>query len=679
MIRRIGLAALLAFATLLVLTGAAAAATGFVVDETLTEADPSSPQLAVAPNGYAALAWVEGAGRENAVRVALRPPGGPWSAPQLLRTDAQSKFGPTVAVNAAGDAAVGWSEFLASSTAVAVATRSAGDAFGAPQLLTDTRTTFGAAVGVDAAGQVTLLYAPSPAVAVRDFPAGGSALAATPTPLNATGCGGITMRLAVAPSGDAVAGYDCGGAVFALRRDGTWNVSPTIENFGNDCTRSSVITFDPASVAIDAAGNPVGLLHVVNTSPDSLGCAFAASSISESLVLPLAGRMTEVGGPPVVTGFSFGFIGGNPIVAPQAAISPSGIVVSWGDAATSGRSLAMVRFYAVDGSGGSAPQSVGSTPSVQAVSPTLAVAADGRALLAWPQVDRFGADAALVAATRAPGGAFGDPVPVSAGTGGASGPAVGLATTGDGTVAWTQGTGPARLHARGFDATAPMLGGVTIPASAAAGVPATFAASPFDVWGPLTTTWSFGDGATATGATVQHTYARAGRFAATVTVTDAVGNAVSRSGTVRVLAAEPVISGLSLTHRRFRVGRSRTAVSARRRRASRAAVGTTFRFALDRAATVRIAFARPARGLRSGRRCVRPSSRLRRARARRCTRLVVITPALTRTGRAGANAVPFSGRIGRHALAPGRYRATLTATAAGRAGPSSSIGFTVVR
>jgi len=399
-------------------------------------------------------------------------------------------------------------------------------------------------------------------------------------------------------------------------------------------------------------------------------------------VLPLAGRMTEVPGSPVVTGFTLGF-SGNPIAAPQAAISPSGIVVAWGDASDSSRARAMVRSYAVDGSAGSAPQAVGSTPSVGTVSPALAVAAGGRALLAWPQLDRFGADAVLVASTRPPGGTFGEPVPVSAGSGGTSAAAVALADAGDGLAAWTQGSSPAALHARGFDATAPTLSGVTIPGSAVVGASASFAAAPSDLWGPVRTAWSFGDGTSATGTAVAHAYASAGTFTASVTATDAVGNAVTSSGTVQVSAAGggggPAIARLSLTHRRFRVGRAHTAVSARRR-GRRVPVGTTFRFALDRAASVRIAFARQASGLRArGGSCAKPSRRLRRAHARRCTRFVPLRPALTRALPAGPNAVPFSGRIGRRALAPGRYRATLTATAAGRAGAPASIRFVVVR
>ena len=157
-----------------------------------------------------------------------------------------------------------------------------------------------------------------------------------------------------------------------------------------------------------------------------------------------------------------------------------------------------MRFYAPDGSGGSAPQPVGAE-STGAGAPALAVAADGRALLAWPRLDRPGGTIRLLVAERPPGGAFGDPVPIDAAGAGFS--EVAMSDGGDGFATWTAGASPPyELHVRGFDAKPPTLSGVAIPANATIGAPAAFSASPFDVWGPVTTSWSFGDGATATGA-----------------------------------------------------------------------------------------------------------------------------------------------------------------------------------
>jgi hypothetical protein len=682
MIRRIGPGTFAAFLlALLACATPAAAATGFATDETLSSAATTSPVVAMAPNGYAIVGWVERTSGVPVVRASVRRPGGTWSPPETFPVGLDSVFSVSVAIAASGAAAVTWEEVTSPSTfAVGVASRAAGGTFVAPEVLSGVRQTLDPSVGIAADGTVTLLYAVNPDTVLRDFPAGGSALAAPVQPLAASCSPGFGSGIAEAPSGDAVAPLYCSGASFALRRGGSWAVSPTVANDNPGGSCPSTTSYDAVSARIDAAGEPVGLLQRTSTQRFDLGgfCQTFSTTVDVSLVLPLGGFMTAVPGPPAATGTSvssFGF----PIAAPRAAISPAGIVFAWADTSQLGRAQQMVRFYATDGSGGSAPQPVG-TGSSGVGAAALAVAADGRALLAWTQLDRPGGAIGLLVAERPPGGAFGDPVPIQSAD--AASAALAMSDGGDGLAAWIVGAAaPYAVHGRGYDATPPALSGVMIPASAAVGVPAAFAASPFDVWGPSTTSWSFDDGATATGATAQHAYARTGSFTVTVTATDAVGNTTSSSAAVNVLATGgPVISGASLTHRRFRVGRSRTAVSARRRRTSRAPVGTTFRFALDRAASVTIAFARQASGLRArGGRCVRPSRRLRRARARRCTRLVVIRPALTRAGRTGANAVPFSGRLGRRALAPGRYVATLTATAAGRAGAPRRLAFRVVR
>ncbi len=675
---------------------ATAGAAGLVADETLSTTAANVPALAMAPNGYAILAWTERPAAAAVVRVSLRPPGGSWSAPQTFPVGLEFVSDFDVAIASSGAAAIAWEEVTSPSTfQIAVATRLPGAQFGAPELLTDGRQTLNPAIGIDASGGVTLLYTPSPDTVVRDFAAGASVLAASPEPIS-PGCSAFGQQLAVAPSGDAVAGYDCSGAVFALRRGGRWAVSPKVDDNFPGGTCSSSTDYQPASVAIDAAGSPVGVLQSVfqQRSDFGLGCQTTSMTVSATLVLPLAGLMTPVPGPPAVTesAFGFGFVF-SPLVGPSAAGSPDGIVLAWGDVRDSQRAVPKVRFYAPDGSGGSAPQTVGSTPGIGNVFPVLAVAADGSALLAWTQVARFGEDAVALVAERPPGGSFGEPVPVSAPGADALGATVEAASGGDGVVAWIRNeNAPYELHVRGYDASAPTLSGVAIPPTASAGVPASFAASAFDLWGPVTVRWAFGDGATATGPTAQHAYAAPGRYAVSVVATDAVGlSGPAQTGTVLVAGGAPggppALSGASVRPATFRVGRAATAVSAARRRGGRrraraAPVGTTFRFTLDRAATVTIAFARQASGLRAGRgrgaRCARPSRRLARARARRCTRWIQ-AGSLTRRAAAGAGAVPFSGRVGRRALAAGRYRATLTPAADGRAGTPRALSFRVVR
>ena len=144
-----------------------------------------------------------------------------------------------------------------------------------------------------------------------------------------------------------------------------------------------------------------------------------------------------------------------------------------------------------------------------------------------------------------------------------------------------------------------------------------------------------------------------------------------------VQASPATISGASLTHKRFRVAKGKTAVSARSKKAPR---GTSFKFTLSHPASVQIAIARLGSGRRnkSGR-CVKSTAKLRAHHAKRCT-LSVSVGKLTRANLAtGANTVKFTGRIGSKKLRPARYAATLTATNAGGTSNAVTLRFKVVR
>jgi hypothetical protein len=109
----------------------------------------------------------------------------------------------------------------------------------------------------------------------------------------------------------------------------------------------------------------------------------------------------------------------------------------------------------------------------------------------------------------------------------------------------------------------------------------------------------------------------------------------------------PVITSASLARRRFTVGRASTSVAA-----GRARRGTTFRLTLSKAARVKIA--------------IRHAHHL--------------AGTIRRNSHAGANRIAFSGRIGRRALRPGRYVATITATdASGKPSAPRTLRFTVVK
>jgi hypothetical protein len=106
--------------------------------------------------------------------------------------------------------------------------------------------------------------------------------------------------------------------------------------------------------------------------------------------------------------------------------------------------------------------------------------------------------------------------------------------------------------------------------------------------------------------------------------------------------------------------------------------GTTIRFRLSRRATVRIAIARRLHGRVARHRCVRPTRAL--AARPRCVRFVSMGRIVRASRRAGRRAIAFSGRVGGRRLAPGRYRATVTAVdGAHRRSARRTVAFTVVR
>jgi hypothetical protein len=133
---------------------------------------------------------------------------------------------------------------------------------------------------------------------------------------------------------------------------------------------------------------------------------------------------------------------------------------------------------------------------------------------------------------------------------------------------------------------------------------------------------------------------------------DGAGSGGGGASGVAPDTAAPLLAGARVTNRVFARTGDATAVNARAKR------GTAFRYQLSEASVVTITIQRRVAGRRKGRRCVKPTRKL--ARAKRCNRYVT-AGTLTRAGAPGDVSVPFSGRIGRRALPLGTFRATLRA------------------
>ncbi len=195
-----------------------------------------------------------------------------------------------------------------------------------------------------------------------------------------------------------------------------------------------------------------------------------------------------------------------------------------------------------------------------------------------------------------------------------------------------------------------------------------------------------GSFATDTGSTptVSHSYSSPTSVIVTVRVTDMLGLSDERSVSLVVNSQPPPpppprpppsVTGFAASHRIFRVGKA--SMPAPGKAMKRAALGTTFRFKLSQAATVKIDLRQLLPGRRQGTSCVKSTGKVKPAQM--CTR-AVSRGTLTRSSQVGPNSVVFSGRIGNKALTPGHYQAVLTATGAtGVASATKTLTFKVVR
>jgi hypothetical protein len=192
-----------------------------------------------------------------------------------------------------------------------------------------------------------------------------------------------------------------------------------------------------------------------------------------------------------------------------------------------------------------------------------------------------------------------------------------------------------------------------------------------DTGGALTYTWAFDDGASATGASVQHAFNRRGAHSGTVTVRSASGRTATAAATVMVRDdTRPAASGLAINPSTLVVADFGASIAATR--------GAKVRYRLSEPATVRFTVQRAGPGRKVKGRCVKPRrSNLGR---RSCTRYTTLRGSFTHAGRAGPNSFRFTGRLRGRKLKPGRYRLVAVPTdLSGNRGKAIRRGFRVKR
>jgi hypothetical protein len=370
--------------------------------------------------------------------------------------------------------------------------------------------------------------------------------------------------VAIDPAGDAVAvwrrydGFDEIIQASTRRAGGIWQSPVDLSEAGENAFRPQV--------AVDGVGNPVavwdrsdGVHTIIQAASRPAGGAWEApvdlSAAGGSAVKPRI-AVDPAGDAVVVWGRDNGT---NEVVQaaeraagdtwqapvdlselsaeasiPDIALDPAGDAVAVWEV-FDGSNYLIQAATAAAGGGWQAPVDL-SAPGSDAEEPSVALDPAGDAVAVWDRYD--GSDDIAQAATMTPGGAWQPAVDLSAAGESAKEAQVALDPAGDAVATWWRSDGSnAIVQAAGYDAAGPRLRSLSIPAAGTVGVPLSFSVSPLDVWSaPGATTWSFGDGGSAAGTAVAHTYTTPGTYTVEVTGTDAVGNASTATGTVAIRA-----------------------------------------------------------------------------------------------------------------------------------------------
>lgn len=502
--------------------------------------DATNARVAMDGAGEAVVVWERQSETEtnHGVQVSTRAPGGGFSAPLELSKAASE---PDVAITPSGEAVAIWRHFdlYSGNYVIQASTRPAGGGFSAPVEVAETAN---AALPQDlhlvmnAAGDVAVAWIqqepgsglnPNPTLVKASVrPAGGgfsSPVGISPLPLIA-GQSAQNPRLAIDAAGDVrvVWEYDDGAdrviQSAARPAGGGFSLPEGLTADGEDA-------FDP-NVEMDSEGAATVVWdrlkegdHTVQASQAPLGGGF-----SEALDLSVPDPRSS-GRPAIAIGAA------GATIAAWTHFNGSNNVVQAATRSSSGTFSAPVDL---------------SPPDHEALSPEVGM--DAAAVVVWQGSD--GASDIVDAATGS-GGAFSTPVTLSTSGQSAIFPSVAIDSAGDATVAWWRSDGAHTIvQAAGYDASPPVLQGVSIPSLGTVGVPVSFSASPFDVWSIAATNFGFGDGAIAAGTSASHVYAAPGTYQVTVGSRDAAGTPVSASAPIEILPSDDFTIGKLARNRR---------------------------------------------------------------------------------------------------------------------------------
>ena len=271
----------------------------------------TSAAVALAPDGRAVTAWDGGSYTAPVIQASVRPPGGTWSAPVTVGTDAR---GPLIGIDRSGNAIIAW---MGATGSVYTASLPAGGSWTPAQTLANTNYGSGLAMAVNSAGSAVLTWAAKGTGVVGTYADSGTILGGFAAP--------VKVGLPPYPGGrTSVALNDAGQAVMVWARGlGAANVA---------ATRSAAGTW---SAAVQLSANEAGNLNVAIDGAGDAVATFEQYVPNTSIIALYASKLPAGGswGPPALLsapGDSVSNFFGGRVVADSAGT----FVIAWTDGTT---------------------------------------------------------------------------------------------------------------------------------------------------------------------------------------------------------------------------------------------------------------------------------------------------------------------------------------------------------
>jgi PKD repeat protein len=491
---------------------------------------PPEQSTAVDADGDAVMVWGATDGNGHYFEdAAARPAGGEWGAPVPLSPEA---FAPeptpgqiqpptlesSVAFGPAGEAVAVWTRPTATGRVVEAATLASiagswGQAVELPAVGNEPVTP-AVAIGPDGSAIAVWASGSSQGVEAAELPRGGSWASIGQLSRSSTVEHAFAPLVKFDPQGDALVVWSAADVVAGGVRVVVDSRVAGEEDFeGPVLPFAKATSIEDKDLAFDEAGNA------------TLLWASEENNVSKPVVAeaPAGGSWTS----PVALTNEF-------VYGPRLAVAPDGeAIVVW--QAASGQANIEATTRAFPGAAWPTfPTQLTSFTGFgeSATEPRITIGEEGNALVSWTASSLSGESQEI--SMRRPSGVWVEIGQVA--EEGSRGPALAGDPAGESILSWTH---EGELETLVFDASAPRIAALSVPAEGTVGVPVEFEATIGDMT-HVGVEWEAGDGQTGAGPVAGFTYAQPGTYSVKMTAEDQLGNVTTKKATITI---KPASSG----------------------------------------------------------------------------------------------------------------------------------------